>query len=89
MACHLARHPEDALWLGGILRSARDDTTDDQVHAVIDRFREGGALRDVLDRIDGLVATIDAGALADEPRLARVAHGLRDRILRPLEPLRA
>lgn len=88
VALHLARHEEDRLWLLGILRTPRERTTDAQVHEVIARFREGGALDDVLHRIHTLAAGVDCDTLAAEPALYEVADALRARILSPLGGLR-
>jgi len=88
VAQHLARHADDRLWLLGILRTPRDRTTDAQVAEVIGRFREGGALEDVLARIADLAAGVDRDVLAAEPELYAVADALRARILKPLGGLR-
>lgn len=88
VALHLALHPEDRLWLLGILRTPRERTTDAVVQDVIARFREGGALEGVLERIESLAEGVDRDALAAEPALYAVAEALRARILKPLGGLR-
>lgn len=48
---HVALHPHDRDWLIGILARDRGDTSDADVALVIDRFRTGGALAQVIAQI--------------------------------------
>ena len=69
---HLRLHPAERAWLLAILDAARDDTTDDNVAAVIDRFERGGALAAVLRRIEALATRAhNASALNDAPEPRR------------------
>jgi geranylgeranyl diphosphate synthase type I len=88
VVAHLALHPGDRLWLTSILRTPREAVSDADVAAVTARFRDGGALAEVLTWIEDLAAGL-LTELAGEPALAEVAAGLRDRVLAPLAPLRA
>ncbi|MCB9664775.1 MAG: polyprenyl synthetase family protein [Alphaproteobacteria bacterium] len=88
VVAHLARHPEDRLWLAGVLRSGREQIDQDTIDDVIARFAEAGALDDVLSRIRSIVAELDTPALAAEPALRRVGRAIRDRVLQPLEVVR-
>lgn len=88
VVAHLARRPQDRLWLAGILRAPREETTDDLVQAVTERFAASGAMDDVLDRVDTLVAELDGPLLEDAEVLRLVGQALRDRVLRPVEALR-
>lgn len=87
---HLRLYPEDRPWLLSVLETPREETTDQVVQQVIRRFRDGGALEDVLDRIYTLAqATYRSPVLASEPALRQVAIATLDRVLanvRVLEP---
>ncbi len=85
VVAHLERHPEDRLWLSGVLRAPRESTTREQVSAVMLRFAEGGALADVLSWIDELARSVDGPELAEEQALRAVALHLRARFLEPLK----
>lgn len=85
---HLDAHPEDRLWLLRVLGTPRERTTIEVVTNVTERFRSGGALAAVLDRVDALCDAVDGDALADAPGLRRFALSLRDRIVAPLGGLR-
>jgi geranylgeranyl diphosphate synthase, type I len=82
---HLALHPEDTAWLTRILKTPRDETSNDDVEAVIDRFRQGGALRASLSHIDRLANEFrKSKTLATEPGLRSLADELLDLILEPI-----
>lgn len=87
---HLRLYPEEADWLVQILTTPRDQTHASDVEAVIRRFRQGGALEEVLDRIYELSKeTYTSEALLAEPALRRVAVDTLDKVLagvRHLEP---
>ncbi|MCB9680043.1 MAG: polyprenyl synthetase family protein [Alphaproteobacteria bacterium] len=87
VVAHLARHPHDRIWLAGVLRTPREQTTDDMVERAVARFAEGGALDDVLLRIRTLAAEVDGSDLEAEPDLRLVGRALRGRLLAPLGSL--
>ncbi len=83
---HLALHPEDETWLTGLLRAPRDATPDDEVERAIDRFRDGGALRAVADRIGALTAEARAEpTLNGQPALRALLDDLMALILAPID----
>ena len=85
---HLRLHPDDKDWLVGILATPRDETTVADVDEVANRFREGGALDAVLDRIRSIEAEITAAPiLLEEPRLHQVALQLVAMSLKPIRHL--
>jgi geranylgeranyl diphosphate synthase type I len=88
VAEHLRLYPEDADWLLEILEMPRDETPDHIVEAVRLRFRDGGALEEVLDRIYALARSVFLSTtLAREPELHRVARFLVERMLDPIRHL--
>ena len=66
---HLRLHPDERAWMMGILNTPRDETSDDDVAALIKRFDHGGAKEAVLNRIT---------------TLCTLAHHEADKALRPL-----
>jgi geranylgeranyl diphosphate synthase type I len=86
---HLELHPEDKDWLTALMRLPRHRTTRGAVADAIERFRSGGALARVLERIDELGDVEHDVALDGEPILRGVAVVLRDRFIEPLAPVRA
>ncbi len=88
VASHLERVPADRVWLMRILRTPRVETTREMVDAVIERMRDSGALKDVLDRIDVLASELEGPMLLGQPTLQSVGHTLRDKLLAPREVLR-
>jgi geranylgeranyl diphosphate synthase type I len=82
---HASRHPSERRWLGQLLGRPRDETTDAHVREVADRFRRGGALEGVLQRIAEVRdALAHDPRLASEPALRAVTAELTERCLRPL-----
>ncbi len=85
VVAHLARAPEDAAWLCGILERPRDDTTDDDVAAVDARFTASGARAAVGAEIAQRARIIvDDEGLRGAPRLAEIAAALVDKTLAPI-----
>jgi geranylgeranyl diphosphate synthase type I len=83
---HLRLFPEDAAWLRAILDAPREDTTDAQVAAVIERFEQGGALDAVLARIVTLAShALNAPALQGEPALQRLVVEVTGMVLAPIQ----
>ncbi len=71
---HLALHPGDAEWIGGLLRLPRDATPADEVRRAVDAFR-GGARAAARARRDAeRTAVLAAPALRAEPGLLRLAE---------------
>jgi geranylgeranyl diphosphate synthase type I len=71
---HLTRHPEDEEWLVDLLLSPRERTGEGDVERAIAVFRDGGALEDVLQRIERESEAVRSSAvLGREPRLHDVA----------------
>ncbi|TNE89622.1 MAG: polyprenyl synthetase family protein [Deltaproteobacteria bacterium] len=87
---HMRLYPEEATWLMEVLATPRDETTDEQVDEVIRRFRDGGALEEVLDRIYDLASRVYTSPVLDaEPALRVVAIETLEKVLagvRRLEP---
>lgn len=74
VVAHLELHPEDGGWLGDLLATPRDWTRDADVERAIARFREGGALSAVLERIDAESEAVRTSpVLRTEPRLHHLA----------------
>lgn len=85
---HLRLHPQDKDWLVARLAAPRDETTDQDVEAVADRFLSGGALDAVIDRIRSIETEIIAAPiLLEEPRLQQVALQLVEMSLKPIRHL--
>ena len=85
VAEHLLLHPEDYANLFALLRTPRDETSDADVAAWIVRFREDGALKGVLTRIQS--SAEDALAhlvLVSHPELKNVLEDLVRVILKPI-----
>ena len=88
VVAHLTRHPDDLRWLGPILGKPREETGDQEVAEVARRFKSGGALDGVLDRIREVRARIlSAAPLVAEPKLLEVARSLTALSLAPIEGL--
>ena len=87
---HLARVPEDKEWLLEVLAAPRDVTGVEAVEEAIRRFRESGALDDVLDEIREIGETLASDPLLQsEPALAQVAEEIRYLALKPIRHLLA
>ncbi len=85
---HLTLYPGDTPWLVALLDAPRQETSDAQVREAILRFRDGGALEEVLDRIYVLAdATYRSPVLAAEFALRQVAVHTLDRVLAPVRAL--
>lgn len=83
---HLMHHPGDRDWLFGLLRMPRDSTPDGLVNEAIDRFRDGGALSSVLERIRSEAEDArNASVLESEPALHKLMIELLELILKPIE----
>ncbi len=88
VAAHLGRVPADEAWLLELLECPRESTSPSLVADAIVRFRDSGALGDVLDRIHSLVEeTRNHPALLAEPQLHAVAMGLAALATGPLGEL--
>ncbi len=71
---HLRLYPHDAPWLIALLERPREETLRDDITRCTERFRDGGALDAVwerLERIEG--AIVDSERLAQHPRLHALA----------------
>jgi geranylgeranyl diphosphate synthase type I len=83
---HLRLHPDEREWLNAILDAPRDATSDEDVHAVIERFETGGALDAVLRRIVTLAShALNVPALADEPELQQLVVEVTGMVLAPIQ----
>jgi geranylgeranyl diphosphate synthase type I len=79
---HLQMYPAETDWLRSVLEADRDDTTDEQVRQVTRRFRDGGALEEVLERIYELAsATYRSEVFLREPALRQLAVATLDQVL--------
>lgn len=86
---HLDLHPSDADEVFAVLRKPRSETTPLDVSQMVERFVEGGAVEDLLDRIDRLASTLSVSdSLCGFPEIQTVASALIDRVLNPLAALR-
>lgn len=87
---HLERAPEDRAWLLELLRTPREATESAAVSDAIARFRQSGALQDVLDQIQAIGRAVDADPILQaEPALAAVAAEVRHLALAPIRHLLA
>lgn len=85
---HLRLYPDEAEWLIDILSTPREETSDEVVDEVIRRFRDGGALEEVLDRIYQLASeTYQSPTLRAEPALRMVAIQTLEKVLSPVRLL--
>ena len=88
VAEHLNHHPGDKDWMVDILAKPREETTVADVEEAAKRFREGGALASVIDRIRSIEAEITAAPiLLEEARLQQVALQLVAMSLKPIRHL--
>jgi geranylgeranyl diphosphate synthase type I len=87
---HMRLYPGEATWLQEILSTPREDTAEEDVTEVIRRFRDGGALEEVLDRVYNLASEVySSEVLLEEPGLRAVAIDTLEKVLagvRMLEP---
>ncbi|MDH3201095.1 MAG: polyprenyl synthetase family protein [Myxococcales bacterium] len=85
---HLDLHPSDAVAVFEILNKPRDETKHHEVSQMIERFIEGGAAAQLLDRIhlmaSGLLASKGTGVRSD---IQAVARELVHRVLTPIDAL--
>ncbi len=82
---HVTRHPSERDWLVGILKTPREQTTQQMVDQVIERFQKGGALQGVCERIDKESSrAVNAPELAATPRLATLMRELVKVIVEPI-----
>lgn len=82
---HLRLHPRDGDWLIPLLSCPREDTPDRLVTHAIERFRHGGALGAVWERMGAIESRIhDSELLASVPKLHAAAFDLVTRALRPI-----
>lgn len=87
---HLALHAGDAAALLALLRTPREQTSAADVERFIERFRAGGALAAVLQRLDGLGRGIrQHAAFAGAEPLRALAVELVDTVLEPIAHVRA
>jgi geranylgeranyl diphosphate synthase type I len=85
---HLRLHPADRTWLLAILDASRDETSADDVAAVIARFEHGGALAAVLRRIAMLATRAhNTPALATMPELQALVVEVIGLVLKPIQDL--
>lgn len=85
---HLERVPEDSEWLLALLEAPRDVTGVEAVEEAIQRFRDSGALTDVLDEIRAIgVSIAEDELLQGEPALAAVANQVCRLALHPIAHL--
>ncbi|MEL6342612.1 MAG: polyprenyl synthetase family protein [Myxococcota bacterium] len=85
---HLERCPEDQSWMVSLLRAPRDGTPQVEIEDAIARFRESGALGDVLLRIRQLAAQVeDSTLLRLYPELHAVARQLSALAIAPIRHL--
>lgn len=82
---HITRHPSDRDWLIGILKTPREQTTQQMVDEAITRFQKGGALQRVCSRIDEeSKRAMNAPELQATPKLASLMSELVKVIVEPI-----
>lgn len=82
---HITRYPNERDWLVGILKTPREQTTQQMVDQVIERFEKGGALRGTVDRINAeSERAMNAPELAAHPKLAALMRELVKVIVEPI-----
>lgn len=85
---HIALHPADTGWLRELLATPRDATPDSEVESAIVRFRDGGALAAVLERIElEAERALYCSGLRQEPGLRALAQELVEVTLAPIAHL--
>lgn len=83
---HLDLHRGEARELFSLLSKPREETTQEEVCRMIDRFLEGGAVLQLLDRIHSLASELLASeALRSSPGIHGVARELVRSVLAPLD----
>ena len=88
VVAHLNMHPKDRMWLLSLLRTDRDQTSQQDVDFAIRTFRSQGALQAVLHRIQDLADQVkNSAVLAKEPALHAVAKNITQLALQPIEHL--
>ena len=88
VVAHLCRRPEDRQWLLELLRTPRDETSQDAVDEAIMRFDQSGALADVLADILELLSQVErAEILARYPALRGVALQITALAMQPIAHL--
>lgn len=86
---HLELHPEEADALFEVLGKPRAETSPEDVVRTIDRFVQGGAVRQLLRRIESLASDLLASeALNTSTSIHIVAEEIVQRVLGPLETLK-
>jgi geranylgeranyl diphosphate synthase, type I len=82
---HVALHPRDRAFLAELLVRGRDQVRPDEVRVLIERFRSGGALAAVRQRLLALATAVrQAPELRGESALAAVADELVAVVLAPI-----
>jgi geranylgeranyl diphosphate synthase type I len=88
VVAHLRRCPEDRSWLLDLLRTPRDETTQEVVEEAIARFDRSGALADVLSDLLELLSQVErAEVLARYPALRGVALQITALAMQPIAHL--
>ena len=86
VVAHLRRCPEETLRWRELLTRSREETTQEDVAWAIERFRCGGALRDVVAEIRTLRASLERDEVwAQVPALAPIAAELVTMTCAPIE----
>ena len=85
---HLNIHPEDHDYVWGILSKERDETTEEEVLELIQRFRSSGALEAALQDISRLrISLMDNPVIHAYPNLRYLLQNMIQLILRPISEL--
>ena len=85
---HLDLHPEEGPALFEVLRKPREETYPEEVAQLVSRFIEGGAVAQLLGRIELLASELLASdALNQTPAIHAVASELVALVLAPLESM--
>ncbi len=85
---HLEHNPSDQEWLIGLLAKPREETSEQDIQAVANTFRESGALKSVLEHIIRIEESVLASeVLLEEAKLRAVAIHLIERSLEPIRHL--
>ena len=89
VVAHLDRRPSERSWLLDLLNTPRDQTRAEDVNNAIVRFRESGALADVLDTIETFAEkTVAHPALNAESALRALACDAVKLALHPIEQIK-
>lgn len=86
---HLDLHPDEARAVFDVLDKPRHETSAGEVERLIERFVDGGAVAQLVERIESLATELLASeALSESPEMHGLARELVQQVLAPLDLLK-